>query len=175
VVGVRRGYLSYTVSGTVFAYRYGEAPPPGFRSATESVDYLLENGRIKRFVDIAKAAGLPPLTIIEDASGVWGREAKACYTKTPGAGNIGGLDDPFLGVFGDFQPMHRTGDTISVRSSYAWGTTGEATETDELSTTSQLMLAERVHVADSTPFTFSLTGLHEPAGQPRAALAAPRC
>jgi hypothetical protein len=166
IVGVRHGYFSYTVAGSVFSFRYGMARPAGLRPATESLLYLFRNGRATRFVDTARAAGLPPLTLIQDASGVWGRASSrpgGCYSKSPGAGNIGGIGQPFVGVFGDFQALRPSGKTVVVvTSTYPWGTAGpQAREVDRISAATKFLLSETVHVSGPAAFSFSLSGLRE--------------
>jgi hypothetical protein len=138
--------------------------------------YLSRNGRITRFVDTAKASGLPALTVIQDASGVWARlSSAACYSRSVAAGDIGGVGHPFLGVFGNFQPLSHSGQTVIVRSTYPWTTGQQASETDRISATTKLMLSETVSVTGQTPFAFTLSALREPPTPHLAPTGKPHC
>jgi hypothetical protein len=166
IAGTRTGFLSYKVSpGLAFSYRFGQSAPAGYRPARESLLFLFRNGRDVKFVDRASAKGLPPLTIIQDARGAWAnvsRRPGACFYRSPGASSLGGVGHPFVGVFGNFSPLKRSGGTVIVRSSYPWGKTGAAaSEVDRISASTKLLLSEQVHVAGAAPFSFSLGGLRE--------------
>jgi hypothetical protein len=176
ITGTRRGFLSYTASSSAFRYYNGQKPPPGYRPATESLLYLIHNGRITKVVDTARAAGLPPLTIIEDASGTWAnvsRQPGACYYKNPSIRERG---QQFVGVFGNFSPLQHSGSTVIVRSTYPWGKTGaQASEVDRIAAATKLLLALQVHVNGAAPFSWSLAGLREEATPSLVLAPSPHC
>ena len=178
ITATRHGFLSYTAaSASSFRYSLGEKAPAGNRAATESLLFLLRNGRITTFVDIAKAPGLPALTYIENANGAWANVATtpgACYYKEPRIPGFWGQQ--LVGVFGDFSPMRRSGSTIIVHSTYPWGTTGaEMSEVDRISATSKLLLSETGHLIGGAAFSWGVTGMREPATPSLVLAPSPHC
>ncbi len=159
----RRGYLSYVVAGPTFRFVDGEARPPGYRSAVESVVAVLRNGRVAAYVDHARAAGLPPLTIIEDASGVWASDGR-CFYRNPRSSGILGWGSSFVGVYGSFAPLQRAGSVVSIRSTFPWGKAGaQAIEIDHFNATTSYWQSYRVAVTGggAPAFAWTETGFRE--------------
>jgi hypothetical protein len=172
----RRGYLSYTVSGTSFRWQPGK-PSAGYKAATESVLVLLSGGRITKYVDTVRATGLPSLTIIEDATGLWAAlndRPGACYYANPRTADVQGWNKQLIGVVGKFAPMQRKGGVVVVRSSFPWGKVGRADEIDRISATTKHFISSQVHVTTAVPYTFTTTDRVVP--KPALVLAsAPHC
>jgi hypothetical protein len=177
VTGTRRGFLAYTASGTSFRYTFGEKIPPGFREATESLLYVLRNGRVVDVVDKAKAVGLPALTYIEDPSGAWAALVTRTGTCFHRNSRIAGLwGQPFVGVFGDFSPLRRSGSTVIVHSTYPWGTSGmQMREVDRIGATSKLFLSIAGRLDGPSGFTWSMLGIREVTTPSHVRAPTPRC
>ena len=175
LVATRRGFFSYTAAGSAFSFRYGQKPPPGFRVASERLLYVFRNGRTTKFVDTARAGGMPPLTVIQDASGLWGKVSN-CYAHSPGASNFGGVGQRFVGVFGDFSPLQHSGSTVIVHSTYPWGKTGaRATEVDRISAATNLILSLSGHVNGPASFGWSLSGFRQQGAPTKLPTPTPHC
>jgi hypothetical protein len=147
----RRGFLWYTdtVKGSLVRWVDGKKPPAGagYRPATESIIMLLTNGIVTKYVDTAKAPGLPPLTLIEDSTGFWvalNTKTGGCYHRSTRTADVAGWHSPFVGVYGTFAPMTTQGSTVVVTSTYPWLTGELATETDDISASTK-HLADHVH------------------------------
>jgi hypothetical protein len=173
ITATRHGFFSYTASASSFRFYLAAKAPAGYRSATESMLFLLRNGRITTFVDTAKAPGLPALTYIEDASGAWAKTMPgACYYKEPRYS----WGHQWVGVFGDFSPMRRSGSTIIVHSTYPYGTTGaQMSEVDRISGTSKLFLSIAGHLNGPAAFSWSMTGIREEATPSLVLAPSPHC
>jgi hypothetical protein len=163
ISGSRRGFIAYQVSSkTAFRFSFGQQVSAGYHAASESLLYLMTKGRVSKFVDTLRAPGLPPLVLIEDASGFWGQEASrpgACYSNlgSPALGTmLASYGGPFVGVYGHFSPLEHAGSTVIVRSSYPWGSSGaQAMEVDRISSVTRLLLSLQVQVNGTAPFAFS--------------------
>lgn len=179
ITATRHGYLSYTVTGTAFRFAKGEAPPTGFRPASESLLYFIRNGRIFRYIDRAHAPGLPALTIIEDATGVWAAvnsHPGACYYHNPRSSGVAGWGYPFVGVFGDFVPLQKSGNLVTVHSTYPWGKSGaKASETDRFDAKSHNFLSFRAQITGTTPFTWGMSTFHQGKPPTLTPVPAPHC
>ena len=166
----RRGFLWYTdkVKGSRVRWVDGKKPPPGagYRPATESIIVLLTNGSVTKYVDTAKAPGLPPLTLIEDSTGFWvalNTKTGGCYHRSTRAADVAGHGDlPFVGVYGTFAPMTTQGSTVVVTSTYPWLTGELATETDQISATTKHLDSYSVKITGSSPITFTATNTDIP-------------
>lgn len=177
VTATRRGFLAYTASGTFFRYTFGEKAPPGYHKATESLLYVLRNGRVAKFVDRAKAVGLPALTYIEDSSGAWAAldtPTRTCFHRNSRIARLWG--QPFVGVFGEFSPLTRRGGTVIVHSTYPWGTGGaQMREVDRIGATSKLFISITGRLNGLAGFTWSLTRIREAAASSFVRRPTPRC
>lgn len=158
----RRGFLWYSdsVKGSLVRWINGKKPPAGagYRPATESIIVLLTNGVVTKYVDTAKAPGLPPLTLLEDSTGFWvalNTKTGGCYHRSTRAADVAGWHDPFVGVYGTFLPMMTQGSTVVVTSTYPWLTGELATETDHISATTKHLGSYSVKITGSSPITFS--------------------
>jgi hypothetical protein len=157
----RHGFLWYTdtAPGSAFRWVSSKRPPPGggYKPASESILVLLTNGRVTKYVDTAKAAGMPTLTIIEDSTGLWASLSKkpACYHRSSRAGDVAGWGSQFVGVYGTFSPMETHGDTVIIRSTYPWLRTEQAVEVDRISATTKHLQSYTVTVTGTSPITFS--------------------
>jgi hypothetical protein len=155
----RHGFLWYSDTGSVFRWVSSKRPPPGggYKPASESILVLLTNGRVTKYVDTAKAAGLPTLTIIEGPGGLWAALSRkpACYHRSSRAGGVAGWGSPFVGVYGTFSPMETHGDTVIIRSTYPWLKTEHAAEVDRISATTKHLQSYTVTVTGTSPITFS--------------------
>jgi hypothetical protein len=165
----RQGFLWYTdkVKGSLVRWVDGKPPPAGagYRPATESIIVLLTNGVVTKYVDTAKAPGLPPLTLIEDSTGFWvalNTKTGGCYHRSTRAADVAGWHSPFVGVYGTFAPMTTQGSTVIVTSAYPWLTGELATETDHISATTKHLDSYSVKVTGSTPITFTATNTDIP-------------
>lgn len=177
----RHGFLWYsdTAPGSLVRWVSAEQPPPGagYKPATESILVLLSNGRVAKYVDTAKAPGLPALTIIEGAGGLWvslHKKSSSCYHSSPRSGDVAGWGLPFIGVYGTFSPMQTQGDTVIVQSTYPWLKTERATEIDRISATTKHLQSYTVKVTGTSPITFGATNqdIAKPSLVPAPA---PRC
>jgi len=157
VIENRTGYLSYTSEGSVPRWQYGLRPTAGFTAASESLLVLLSGGVITKYVDTARAPGHAPLSIIEDSSGVWSMAAGKCYFANPRASGVGGWAGQLIGVVGNFAPMRRSGDVVTITSTYPWGKSGTATEIDRISATTKQFISSEIKVMTAAPFTFTIT------------------
>jgi len=172
----RRGFTAYAVAGgTVFRYTVGEAAAAGLRPASESVLELLRNGRVVKFVDVARASRDPTLTYIEDASGAWAEVAtRRCFyreTRLPGV-----WGQPFVGVFGDFAPMQRSGGSVIVRSTYSWGgAAGSMSEVDHISAATKQFSSISGRLSGPGGFSWSINALRPLATAPTAPSPTPHC
>jgi hypothetical protein len=179
ITATRHGYVSYTVSGSTFHYVAAEVAPPGYRRASESVLVLLRGGRVWKYVDHAAAPGLPSLTIIEDATGLWAAlnsRPGACYYKNPRSSGVLGWGSQFVGVFGDFAPLRRAGALVTVHSTYPWGKSGaQASEVDQFFARTKYWRSFQVHVNGSAPFTWTMAGFHEGRAPSLTAAPTPHC
>ena len=176
----RRGYISYTVAGTSFRYVDGKPAPPGYRAAVESIVATLRNGRTIDYVDHVRAPGLPPLTIIENATGVWaalGNQPGACFHKNPRSSGVFGWGYQFVGVFGHFAPMQRSRSTVTIQSTYPWGKSGaQASETDHFSTTNKYWRSFQVQITGGAgAFSWGMTGFRQRHATPKAPTPTPSC
>ena len=144
----RRGFLWYTdsVRGSLVRWVNGKKPPvgSGYRPAAESIVVLLKNGVVTKYVDTAKAPGLPPLTLLEDSNGLLGRAwasktARAgATTRAPVRPMSAGWHNPFVGDLRHVcLPMTTQGSTVVVTSTYPWLGGELATETDHISATTK--------------------------------------
>jgi hypothetical protein len=165
----RRGFLWYTdsVKGSLVRWVNGKKPPAGagYRPATESIIMLLTNGSVTKYVDTAKAPGLPPLTLIEDSTGFWvalNTKTGGCYHASSRAADVAGWHDPFVGVYGSFAPMTTQGSTVTVTSTYPWLSGELATETDHISATTKHLDSYTVKVTGTSPITFTATNTDIP-------------
>ena len=126
---------------------------------------LLTNGIVTKYVDTAKAPGLPPLTLIEDSTGFWvalNTKTGGCYHASTRAADVAGWHSPFVGVYGTFAPMTTQGSTVVVTSTYPWLTGELATETDHISATTKHLDSYSVKVTGSSPITFTATNTDIP-------------
>jgi hypothetical protein len=173
----RHGFLWYSGSapGSLVRWVSARKPPAGegFRPATESLLVLLTGGRVTEYVDTAKAAGLPALMIIEGSGGLavsLHKQPGACFQPSSRAGGVAGWGSPFVGVYGTFAPMQRSGDTVIVRSTYPWLQGEHASEVDRISATTKHLQSYTVTVTGSSPITFSATNqdIRRPALVPAA-------
>jgi hypothetical protein len=160
----RHGFLWYsdTIPGSLVRWVSAKQPPPGagYKPATESLLVLLTNGRVTKYVDTAKAPGLPVLTIIEGPSGVFvalNKKPGACYHSAPRSGGVAGWGAPFVGVYGTFSPMQTQGGTVIVQSTYPWLNTEHATEIDRISLATKHLQSYTVKVTGTSPITFGAT------------------
>jgi hypothetical protein len=165
----RRGFLWYSdkVKGSLVRWVDGKKPPAGagYRPATESIIMLLTNGTVTKYVDTAKAPGLPPLTLIEDSTGFWvalNTKTGGCYHRSTRAADVAGWHSPFVGVYGTFAPMTTQGNTIVVTSTYPWLTGELATETDQISAATKHLDSYSVKVTGNSPITFAATNTDIP-------------
>lgn len=177
----RHGFLWYsgTVRGSLVRWVSARRPPPGagYKPATESILVLLTNGRVTRYVDTAKAPGLPTLTIIEGPSGLFvalHRKAGACYHSAPRSGGVAGFGAPFIGVYGTFSPMQTHGGTVIVTSTYPWLATEHATEVDRISLATKHLQSYSVKVTGTSPITFGAVN-QVVASPPALPAALPHC
>jgi len=160
----RTGFLWYTdtVKGSLVRWLNGRRPPvgAGYKPATESIIALLSGGRVTKYVDTAKAPGLPPLTLIEDSTGFWAAlntETGGCFHASTRAADVAGWHSPFVAVFGTFAPMTQQGRTVIVTSTYPWIAGELATEVDHISATTKHLDSYTITVTGSAPITFSAT------------------
>ena len=137
---------------------------------------LLTNGRVTRYVDTAKAPGLPTLTLIEGPSGLFVALNKqgACYHSAPRAGGVAGWGTPFVGVYGTFAPMQTEGGTVVITSTYPWLQTEHATEVDRISAATKHLQSYTVKVTGTSPITFTATN-QDVAPPPAVPAAQPHC
>ncbi len=164
VTMTRSGYLSYVVAGPVFRYVDGQPAPASFHPGVESITAVLRNGRTVGYVDHIDAAGLTPMTIVENSTGVWAALGSnpSCYFKNPRSSGVLGWGAGFVVVVGNFGQLKRSGGLVTVRSSYPWGKTGEAVEVDHFFAASKYWQSFQVHVTGATgSFGWSFTGFHE--------------
>jgi hypothetical protein len=177
----RRGYISYTVAGASFRYVDGKPAPPGYRAAVESIVATLRNGRTINYVDHVRAPRLPPLTIIENATGVWaalGNQPGSCFHKNPRSSGVFGWGYQFVGIYGQFAPMQRSGrSTVTIQSTYAWGKSGaQASETDHFSATKKYWRSLRVQITGGAgAFSWGMTGFRQSPATPKAPTPIPSC
>jgi hypothetical protein len=177
----RHGFLWYsdTAPGSLVRWVSAKQPPPGegYKPATESILVLLTGGRVAKYVDTAKAPGLPTLTIIEGPGGLaiaLTRKGNTCFHSASRAGDVAGWGSPFIGVYGNFSPMQTQGDTVIVTSTYPWLKSEHATEVDRISAATKHLDSYTVRVTGTSPITFSATNqdIAKPSPVPAAA---PRC
>ena len=177
----RHGFLWYsdTVPGSLVRWVSAKQPPPGagYKPATESILVRLSNGRVTKYVDTAKAPGLPPLTLIEGPSGLFvalSQKPGACYHSAPRSGGVAGWGAPFVGVYGTFAPMQTQGATVIVTSTYPWLRTEHAAEIDRISAATKHLQSYTVKVTGTSPITFGATN-QDIAPPPAVPAAQPRC
>jgi hypothetical protein len=177
----RRGFLWYTdsVKGSLVRWVNGKKPPvgAGYRPASESIVVLLKNGVVTKYVDTAKAPGLPPLTLLEDSTGFWvalNTKTGGCYHASTRAADVGGWHNPFVGIYGTFAPMTTQGSTVVVTSSYPWLSGELATETDHISATTKHLDSYSVKITGASPITFTATNTDIPVPS-FVPVAKPRC
>jgi hypothetical protein len=177
----RHGFLWYsdTAPGSLVRWVSAKQPPPGegYKPATESILVLLTSGRVTKYVDTAKAPGLPALTIIEGSGGLavaLAKKGNTCFHPASRAGDVAGWGSPFIGVYGNFSPMQTQGNTVIVTSTYPWLKSEQATEVDRISATTKHLDSYTVKVTGTSPITFSATNQDIPKPSPVPG-AAPRC
>ena len=92
----RHGFLWYSASvkGSLVRWVSAKQPPPGegYKPATESLLVLLTKGRVTKYIDTAKAPGLPALTLIEGQSGLFVALSSkgTCYHAAARSGGVAG-------------------------------------------------------------------------------------
>jgi hypothetical protein len=164
----RHGFLWYSASvkGSLVRWVSAKQPPPGegYKPATESLVVLLTKGRVTKYIDTAKAPGLPALTLIEGPSGLFvalnntgSKNTGTCYHAAPRSGGVAGWGAPFVGVYGTFSPMQTQGGTVIIQSTYPWLNTEHATEVDRISLATKHLDSYTVKVTGTSPITFAAT------------------
>jgi hypothetical protein len=176
----RHGFLWYSASvkGSLVRWVSAKQPPPGagYKPATELLLVLLTNGRVTKYIDTAKAPGLPTLTLIEGPSGLFIALNKqgACYHAAPRAGGVAGWGAQFVGVYGTFSPMQTQGGTVVIRSTYPWLNSEHATEIDRISAATKHLQSYTVKVTGSSPISFAATN-QDVVPAPAVPAAQPHC
>lgn len=146
------GYSSVQESTNGTFNWYQSAPPPaGYFPVVDHVHFAQAAGKViwaeDQMVPTSACRPTPArmchtLTVLLTPSGLFSQVAGAgrCWQRSHGSilsmtkvGWVAGY-----GLYGNFQPMRRVGNTVYVTSTYPWGKTRTATEIDTISYSSRL-------------------------------------
>lgn len=152
---------SYTGRSSSFQWRWGVKRPPGYLAAREQVTVGLHGGIVTWVRDDMRASSRrpgsagQPFEVVVNKRGIFGRwllpgKQFRCYLRVrPNDHPFPAPGQSLFTAVGDFGPLVRNGDTVTVTSRWPYGSGRTATETDTVSATSQLVQSTRLRIGGS--------------------------
>ncbi len=171
-----RGFATmYATLGkqSVFQWRFGSGEvPSGWVKATEHVKIELSKGRVAWWQDNLTPPPChsfciqQPVELVLDKAGAFfafgpskgAKKPLTCFSPLSGTQPYR-LGQPVESLFGDFKAPIRHGSTVLLRSTYPFGSTAHASETEAVDAGTHLVESWRISVSRSTTgspaFTYS--------------------
>lgn len=164
------GYMSAIRRGAAVTYIYGEPKPAGYVATPDTVVYQLNGDAIKAYLISARGVGVSYRLLF--SGGKFYINVGACWQHQPLSAAPHGHGGRFLSI--DNATVQPQPNAHKVVSSYAWGKTATATETDLFNGQSPPGIATVIKISGGLSFTFHQKTAPLPAA-PKLPLPRPVC